>query len=164
MDLFDNLHIVEYNKGSDNAGFCAMSYFLANGSTVKENITEQKYDRMGRLVSEKAYGSYPDSFSEVRYFYDIAGNITGIIDANGNTYTYITPFGASMIIKTNASYDDTTQKYTGSFSKVRDTSYSPTGKLLSDTSKYYYATGAENVFFNPESSLTITICWRILML
>lgn len=270
VDIFDNQHITEYNRDSIDAGFCAMSYFMASGETQKQNISEQKYDRMQRVVSEKAYDSYPDSFAEVQYTYDIAGNVTGITDAKGytiqnsydklnrciasenangetvqnsydifgnikkqmitaqngeehilyqreydgegrlisdtdnsvnsNTYTYnalgqleqmqdkngrlhnseynaagvcdrnyivdtdselsdeqyqyLTPFGASMTIKTNASYNPETQKYSGSFSEVRDTSYSPTGKMLTDKSKYYYATGTENVFFQPQIGYT----------
>lgn len=86
VDVFDNYHITEYNKNSDTAGFSAMSYFVpANDRTAKQNITECKYDRLQRVISEKAYESYPESYSEVQYVYDIAGNIIGTTDAEGNT-------------------------------------------------------------------------------
>ena len=84
-DAFDNNRIVEYNISSDGVGFKAQSYFVpSDDSTAKENIVDYKYDRLQRLVSEKSYSSYPETFSEIKYTYDFVGNMIGMIDANGN--------------------------------------------------------------------------------
>lgn len=89
IDRFDNYHITEYNISGDGVGFKAQSYFVPyNDRTKKENITEVTYDRLGRAVSEKAYSSYPESFVETKYTYDLAGNVIGIIDPNENLNEY----------------------------------------------------------------------------
>ena len=273
-DIFGNSHITEYNRNGEGVGFNALSYLIpASDNNAKENIVEYAYDRLNRMTSEKAYENYPDSFSETKYFYDIAGNVIGTTDANNNlntdgyttsytydklnriissknandevltntydvfdniktqtlsdkdgntsvlynrvyngegnilsdadnssnsnTYSYnasgqleqsadkngkitnyeynnttasdrryivkagnsledeqyaqYTPFGASSIIKFEADYDENNGSYRGSCSEIRNISYSPTGKVLSDKTKYYTQTGIDNVYFYPEA-------------
>ncbi len=84
VDMFGNSHINEYNISGNGNGFKSMSYFTANGSTEKKNIVEYTYDRQQRVTNKKAYSDYPDSFAEMKYTYDLAGNVVGIIDPNNN--------------------------------------------------------------------------------
>lgn len=280
VDMFDNAYVMEYNRNSSDAGFTALSYFIPQGDgTAKENVIEYTYDRLQRVTSEKAYESYPDTFTETKYAYDIAGNVIGITDGNGNlnndgyttsytydnlnrtatstnannevlsntydvfdnikkqvlsdgkgntsilyqraydgegkilsdtdnsgnsnTYSYnslgqleravnkngkisnyeynesgkndriynvsigtgivdeqyfnYTPFGASKVLKVNAAYNEDAGGYTGSFAELRNITYSPTGKILADKSKYYTSTGFDNVYFYPEAQYSYDI-------
>ena len=85
VDIFDNWHITEYNKNGDGVGFKTLSYFVpADNRNTKENVVEYTNDRQQRVTKEKAYISYPESFVETKYTYDLAGNVIGIIDPNGN--------------------------------------------------------------------------------
>ena len=106
---------------------------------------EQMQDKNGRLHNSEYNAA---GVCDRNYIVDTDSELSD------EQYQYLTPFGASMTIKINASYNPETQKYSGSFSEVRDTSYSPTGKMLTDKSKYYYATGTENVFFQPQIGYT----------
>ena len=274
VDMYGNSHITEYNRNSDDVGFKALSYLIpASNGNAKENVVEYTYDRLNRVTSEKEYENYPDSFSETKFSYDIAGNVIGTTDAvgnlnsdgyttsytydklnrvitsknandevltntydvfdnikkqtisdgngntstlyqrayngegkilsdtdnssNRNTYSYnalgqleqttdknnkitnyeynsantsdrryvvktgnsledeqyaqYTPFGTSRAIKFEAVYDENNNSYRGSCSEVRNITYSPTGKILSDKAKYFTQTGIDNVYFYPEA-------------
>jgi len=164
-DQFDNYHITEYNISSDGVGFKAQSYFVpVSDRTLKKNVTEYTYDRLGRITKEKAYSDYPDTSVEVEYTYDFAGNVTGIVDANKNlnedgytqTNTYdklnrvISSKNANNEIIRNT-YDDvgnikkqTITDTNGVESILYQRSYDGEGKIVSDTDNaensnlYYY--------------------------
>lgn len=153
-DMFGNSHVTEYNRNSEDIGFKALSYLIpASDSNAKENIIEYTYDRLNRVTSEKAYENYPDSFSETKYSYDIAGNIIGTIDANNNlnsngyttSYTYdklnrvISSKNANDEVLTNT-YDvfdniktQTLADKDGNTSVLYNRVYNGEGNILSDT-------------------------------
>lgn len=82
-DIFGNSRITEYNLSQENAGFKALSYFIpVSNSDAKENIVEYTYDRLQRVTAEKTGNS--NEFSEIKYNYDIVGNVIGVTDANRN--------------------------------------------------------------------------------
>jgi len=153
-DSFDNQHIIEYNISSDGVGFKAQKYFVPSTDlTKKENIVEYKYDRLQRLVSEKGYSSYPDSFSEVQYTYDYVGNLIGVKDANGNInsdgYTKSNTYDElNRLISSKNAYNEilsniydnagnikkqTITDSKGTKSILYQRSYDGEGKLISDT-------------------------------
>ncbi len=171
IDAFDNYHITEYNINSDEVGFKAQSYFVpASDRTAKENITEIKYDRLSRAISEKAYSSYPDSFSEVQYFYDYVGNVTGIIDANENLnndgYTVKNTYDKRnrLTSSKNANNETLTNTYdnlgniktqtitaNGETSTLFERNYDGEGKLVSDTDN---AGNSNTYYYNNKGQLT----------
>jgi len=142
-DIFDNYHIMEYNRSSEGAGFKALSYFVpADDSTVMENIVEYTYDRLGQTLSEKAYEAYPESFVETKYTYDLAGNVTSITDPNQNVSSFEYDKLNRCTKSINANGEATEQIYDNlgnikkqivSGDKLYQRKFDGEGKILSDT-------------------------------
>ncbi|MBO5369074.1 MAG: RHS repeat protein, partial [Clostridia bacterium] len=153
-DKFDNFHITEYNRSGDGAGFNVLAYFSTDSTGAnKENVKEYTYDRLGRILSEKAYSDYPNNFVESKYSYDLAGNVIGITDANGNLnkdgFTQTNAYDKlnRLISSKNANNEIVTNNYdnlgniknqsltskSGVTHTLYDRSYTGDGKILSDT-------------------------------
>ncbi|MBQ8526598.1 MAG: RHS repeat-associated core domain-containing protein [Clostridia bacterium] len=153
-DQFDNNHITEYNISGDGVGFKALSYFVpASDTSLKQNVVEFTYDRLGRTTKEKGYSDYPNTSVEVSYNYDFVGNVIGIIDANNtlnedgytqtNTYDKLNRVTSSKnanneIIRNTYDSLGNIKKQTitdsdGTESILYQRSYDGDGKIVSDT-------------------------------
>ncbi|AEG61159.1 YD repeat protein [Desulforamulus ruminis DSM 2154] len=66
------------------------SYFMANGTTTKQNVVETYLDQWGQVIQKKAFPSWPNTVGAIseNYTYDIAGNILTHTDPNNGTTTY----------------------------------------------------------------------------
>jgi RHS repeat-associated protein len=81
-DPYLNQYIAEFESSVTSMGTKSKSYFIANGSSAKENVVELTNDTWGRTVEKNSYG-----LTE-KYSYDLVSNLTAYTDANNNLNSY----------------------------------------------------------------------------
>ena len=82
VDPLGNVYQMDYELISRKQ----TSYFMASGTSTKQNIVETYLDQWGQVIQKKAF---PDTGAILEnYTYDIAGNILTHTDPNNNTTTY----------------------------------------------------------------------------
>lgn len=67
------------------------TYFMANGTSNKQNVVEEYYNQWGKVQEKKAYPSWPSTsvvLSE-KYTYDYDGNVTAHTNPNGDTTNFV---------------------------------------------------------------------------
>lgn len=156
-DVFDNIKTQTLSDKDGNASVLYNRVYngegnilsdtdnSSNSNTYSYNASgqlEQSTDKNGKITN---YEYNNTTASDRRYIVKVGNSL------EDEQYAQYTPFGASSAIKFEAVYDGNNSSYSGSCSEIRNISYSPTGKVLSDKTKYYTQTGIDNVYFYPEA-------------
>lgn len=142
-DSLGNVSKLEY----DLINRTKRSYMIPSGTTIPENDILETYDQWGRTVSKKGFpeGYAGTNVAEVRYEYDLIGNLTKTIDPKNaaTTFAYDSKNQLTQVIdatnnKTDYIYTPLGQlekniQYEGVTPLSRTLTYDERGKITSKT-------------------------------